>query len=64
MQKVIAEPVYTGDLLTYTTSISNKRVVRSRPSLGLVFFENAAINQQGERVLEFSGALFWERRSP
>jgi len=55
------KPVYAGDRLAYTTSISDKRPSASRPQWGLVFHHNTAHNQLGEQVFAFDGVVFWER---
>ena len=56
------KPVYAGDTVTYASTIVDKRPTGSRPGWGLVFSHNVGDNQYGERVFEFSGAVFWQRR--
>jgi acyl dehydratase len=53
------KPVYAGDVLTYESRITGKRVSGSRPGWGLVTQENSAVNQKGERVFAFSATVFW-----
>ncbi len=55
------KPVFTGDTLTYTTTVSDKRASASRPGWGLVFHHNTARNQHGDMVFMFDGCVFWER---
>ncbi|WP_321800234.1 MaoC/PaaZ C-terminal domain-containing protein [Burkholderia sp. BCC1988] len=55
-------PVYAGDVLTYSARVSKTRLVNSKPGWGLVFYENDAVNQRGERVFECKTAIFWECR--
>jgi acyl dehydratase len=56
------KPVYAGDTITYRSTITDKRVSASRPGWGLVFHHNTGVNQHGEEVFSFDGAVFWERR--
>ena len=56
------KPVYAGDRLRCTSTVVDKRASASRPGWGLVFQHNVAENQRGERVLEFQGCAFLERR--
>lgn len=57
-------PVRPGDTLTFRLRIDQTRISQSRPGWGLVFSRNSADNQRGERVFEFTGSVFWERRPP
>jgi len=56
------KPVYAGDTITYRSTLTGKRVSASRPGWGLAFHRNSGINQHGEEVFSFDGAVFWERR--
>ncbi|WP_230531656.1 MaoC family dehydratase [Microvirga roseola] len=56
------KPVYAGDTVTYRSTVTGKRVSASRPGWGLVFHHNTGVNQHGEDVFAFDGAVFWERR--
>ena len=58
------KPVRPGDVLTYRSRLIDKRPSASRPQWGLVFHHNTATNQNGERVMEFTGSVFWECRQP
>ncbi len=55
------KPVFAGDTITYTTTVADKRASASRPGWGLAFHRNAGVNQHGETVFGFDGAVFWER---
>ncbi len=55
------KPVFAGDTITYTTSVADKRITRSRPGWGLVFHHNVGCNQHGDVVFAFDGCVFWER---
>ena len=57
------KPVKPGDTLTYYAKVVDKRPSASRPQWGLVTQQSWAENQRGERVFEFTGAAFWERRA-
>jgi len=56
------KPVYAGDTITYRSTLTGKRVSASRPGWGLAFHHNSGLNQHGEEVFSFDGAVFWERR--
>jgi acyl dehydratase len=56
------KPVYAGDTITYRTTLVNKRASASRQGWGLAFHRNTAMNQHGQEVFSFDGAVFWERR--
>jgi acyl dehydratase len=56
------KPVYAGDTITYRSTLTGKRVSASRPGWGLAFHHNVGVNQDGEEVFSFEGAVFWERR--
>lgn len=49
------KPVYTGDTITYSSRISAKRTLGSRPGWGLVSQHNEGVNQNGEIVFSFTG---------
>jgi acyl dehydratase len=53
------KPVYAGDVLTYQSRITGKRVSASRPGWGLVTQDNSAVNQKGELVFAFTATVFW-----
>ena len=56
------KPVYAGDTITYASTIAGTRPSASRPGWGLAFHRNTGINQNGEEVFSFDGAVFWQRR--
>ncbi|KAA2236652.1 MaoC family dehydratase [Salinarimonas soli] len=55
------KPVYVDDVITYRSTVTDKRASASRPDWGLVFNENTGHNQHGELVFAFQGCVFWER---
>lgn len=57
------KPVYAGDTISYRTTLTGKRVSASRPGWGIASHHNDGVNQHGETVISFEGAVFWERRS-
>jgi len=56
------KPVYAGDTITYSNTLTGKRASASRPGWGIATHRNMGVNQHGETVLSFDGAVFWERR--
>jgi acyl dehydratase len=57
-----SRPVYAGDTITYRSTVRGTRPSASRPGWGLAFHRNSGVNQHGEEVFGFDGAVFWERR--
>jgi acyl dehydratase len=55
-------PVYAGDTITYSTAITAARPSASRPGWGLATQHNTGVNQYGDTVFEFTGAVLWQRR--
>ena len=55
------KPVYVGDRLTYSMEVVARRAT-SRPGWGLVTTLNSAVNQWGERVIEFTASVFSKMR--
>ena len=55
-------PVYAGDTIAYRATVLDKRASASRPGWGLLFHHNTGVNQRGEEVFSFRGAVFWERK--
>lgn len=53
-------PVYAGDTLRYTCTLTEARAVASRPGWGLATHHNTGENQRGEKVFEFTGSVFWQ----
>jgi acyl dehydratase len=56
------KPVHAGDTIRYSSAITEKRESRSRPGWGIARHYNTGVNQRGELVFSFHGAVFWERR--
>jgi len=56
------KPVFAGDTIRYSSAIIETRESRSRPDWGVVRHYNTGVNQRGETVFSFFGAVFWERR--
>jgi len=54
------KPVLAGDTLTYFSRITEARKSASRPGWGMVNHRNYALNQKGELVFAFTGAVLWE----
>jgi acyl dehydratase len=55
------KPVYAGDTITYFSSMSSKRPLRSRAGWGLLGSANIGINQKGEEVFSFDGKVLVQR---
>jgi acyl dehydratase len=56
-----AKPVYAGDTIRYSSTITGTRPSASRPGWDLAFHRNSGVNQAGEEVFAFEGAVFRER---
>jgi acyl dehydratase len=55
-------PVYPGDRVLYSTRVTAKRELASRPRWGLIYSQNAGVNQHGDLVFGFAGkVLAWRR---
>jgi acyl dehydratase len=57
-----SKPVYAGDIIAYSSTITGTRPSGSRPGWGLASHRNSGVNQHGEEVFSFDGLVFWERR--
>lgn len=55
-------PVYVGDTLRFTATVTDKRESRSRPKWGLLMQHNEGFNQRGELAYAFDATIFVERR--
>ena len=55
-------PVYVGDTITYSWTITDKRPSRSRPEWGLLTYRAEGVNQDGVTVISFNGRFFLGRR--
>lgn len=51
------KPVFVGDVLRYFTTATFKRPLASRPGWGIVQGYHEAVNQRGETVFTFEGAV-------
>ena len=58
------KPVFPGDTLRLTSTLLEKRPMRSRPDVGLVKNQWALFNQHGEQVLHMEGWSMFGRRHP
>ena len=56
------KPVYPGDTIRYSSRVTGKRELASKPKWGIVFFMNEGINQKGELVYSFEGKVLTARR--
>ncbi len=56
------KPVRPGMTLTYSSEVTNKIELKSRPELGLIESRNAAHDANGELVFSFTGKGFVQRR--
>ncbi|MCB5173819.1 MaoC family dehydratase [Microvirga lenta] len=56
------KPVYADDTITYRSTFTGARASASRPGWGIATHHNTGVNQHGEEVFSFDGAVFWERR--
>ena len=52
------KPVFAGDRVSYSGTVSAKRLSQSRPGWGLVAFDFAGENQKGELVFAMTGHVF------
>jgi acyl dehydratase len=55
-----ARPVLAGDRLTYASRLIDARRSASKPGWGIARHRHYAINQRGEPVFAFTGAVLWE----
>lgn len=57
------KPVLAGDTLTYYARVLDARRSASKPGWGIVTQRNYALNQRGQPVFAFTGAVLWEART-
>jgi len=57
------KPVYPGDTISYSSRVTGKRDLASRPQWGLLFSHNEGVNQHGELVFSFQGKVLTARRA-
>jgi acyl dehydratase len=56
------KPVLAGDTVTYSTEVTSKRPLATRPQWGIVFLKARGVNQHGELVYEFDSSVLFARR--
>lgn len=56
------KPVLPGDTISYRSTVTSKRELKSRPEWGLVFSQNEGVNQKGELVFSFEGKVLTPKR--
>jgi acyl dehydratase len=56
------KPVFVGDTVTYSTRVTGRRELKSRPEWGLLLSHNEGVNQNGELVFSFEGKVMTRRR--
>lgn len=57
-------PVLAGDELSGHSTVLEKRVLRSRPTVGLITFRHTITNQRGETVMEMDNPILFALRHP
>ncbi|MDH7799494.1 MULTISPECIES: MaoC family dehydratase [unclassified Beijerinckia] len=55
------QPVYLGDVISYSTTPLEKRNI-SREGWGIAFHRNEGLNQNGDKVFEFTSSSLWPLR--
>lgn len=55
-------PVFANDVIAYSMTVTQKRLSASMPEWGILSFLDEGVNQAGEKVFEFNGTCFIERR--
>lgn len=51
------KPVYAGDIVTYSVTLTESRPLASRPGTSIHMMINEGVNQKGETVLRFEGSV-------
>lgn len=57
------KPVYPGDVISYRSTVIDKKDSKSRPEWGLVISRHEGTNQNGELVISLQGSVLVERRA-
>jgi acyl dehydratase len=57
------KPVYAGEVLAFTLSITGKRALASRPEWGIVEMHTEGANRKGELAFAFDGKVLVPRRT-
>ena len=58
------KPVFPGDVLTGRYTCTSKRILKSRPAVGVCQMEYVMINQAGEAVMTWKAAQLLRVRNP
>ena len=58
------KPAFPGDVLSGRYTCTGKRVMRSRPDVGVCQFAFETLNQNGEVIMTWKAALFFQVRAP
>ncbi|WP_118858415.1 MaoC family dehydratase [Sphingomonas mesophila] len=56
------KPVYPGDRLTVTGTVTDKTPSRSKPHIGTIRTETLVANQHGEPVMRYTSIVMMQRR--
>lgn len=56
------KPVFPGDTLHMTSTITGKKESKSRPEMGVVFLCNEVFNQKDELVMSFKPIVMFKKR--
>ncbi len=56
------KPVYPGDTISYSTTVTGKRDMASRSGWGLVFARNEGVDQDGILVFSFESKVMTPKR--
>jgi len=57
-------PVMAGDELTGFSTVMEKRVLKSRPNMGLITFRHVVTNQRGEIAMDMENPILIALRNP
>ncbi|MEZ5926523.1 MAG: MaoC family dehydratase [Hyphomicrobiaceae bacterium] len=58
------KPVYVGDTITYTSTVTDKLDDPKRPDWGIAVTHDEGVNQKGEAVYSAIGRVYVKRREP
>lgn len=51
------KPVYAGDSITYSVTLTESRPLASRPGTFINMMQNDGVNQRGETVMRYEGSV-------
>ena len=57
------KPVYVGDTISYSSTVTDKRPSSSRPEWGVISVQTTGVNQNGEPVVSVVSTAFAARRA-